>query len=121
MSPSIDARKLHLATDTDLRQLIFTHSHVLVKFVDEDCVICKALAPKMTTLANDARYTHVLFLQIDAAENPVAAKEVGFTSAPFVAAYGHARMLYCESVFSQEGVENILDNYLAPDEVRVVN
>lgn len=109
-----DDRQLQEATDADLRQLIFAHSHVLVKFVDDDCLICKALAPKMTDLARDPRFAHVLFLRLDAKENPVAAREVGFTRAPFIVAYRDAHLKHCEAVFTEKRVEEILLECLSP-------
>ncbi|MBC7446565.1 MAG: hypothetical protein H7330_00725 [Hymenobacteraceae bacterium] len=97
-----------MATDADLRPLIFAHSHVLVKFADKTCLICQALAPKMTALARDPRFAHVLFPRIDAGENPVAAQEVRFTRAPFLAACRDARLEHGETVFTEARVEEIL-------------
>ena len=108
MSLFSDDRQIRAANDAELRQLIFANAHVLVKFVDDDCLICKALAPKMDALALDARFAHVLFLRIDAGESPVAAQEVGFTRAPFIVAYRDARLAHCETVFTEKRVEDIL-------------
>ena len=117
MSVFPDDRPLQEATDADLRQLIFEHPYVLVKFVDDDCLICKAIAPRLTALARDPRFAHVLFLRTNAGENPVAAQEIGFTQAPFIVAYRDGRLKHCETVFTEGRVEEILLECLAPEEV----
>lgn len=105
--------QLQEATDTDLRQLVFSNDYVLVKFVDDNCTICQALAPKLTALANDPHFAHVLFLRLNADSNPVASKEIGFTQAPFFAAYRNARLVHCETVYTEQHIKDILVTYLA--------
>ena len=105
-------RELQDATDTDLRQIVYGHRCVLVKFVDADCTVCQALAPHLTHFANDPQYAHVLFLRLNAAENPVAAKSVTFTKAPFIAAYCEGRLVNCETVLTEGRIEEILQEYL---------
>lgn len=104
--------QLQEATDTDLRQLIYSHRFVLVKYVDADCIVCQALAPHLGGFAQDPRYAHVLFLRLNAGENPVAAKSVSFTKAPFIAAYRDGRLLHCETVLTAGRIEEILREYL---------
>ncbi len=104
--------QLQEATDADLRQLIYSRHCVLVKYVDENCTVCKTLAPHLERLANDPRYIHVLFLRVNAAENPVAKASVAFTKAPFIAAYCNGRLLHCETVVTEGQVEEILQEHL---------
>lgn len=89
-----------------------------MKFVDANCTICRELAPHLRTLANDPRFAHVLFLRIDAQENPVSAKEVPFTKAPFMAAYRVGRLVHCETVFTADRIEDILTEYLCAGEAQ---
>lgn len=109
---SVQKRHLQDATDANLRQLIYSHQYVLTKFVDPDCTICERMAPHLERLAADPRFAHVLFLRIQAHENPVAVKEVSFNKAPFIATYHNGRLLHCETVFSDARVEEILLSYL---------
>ena len=113
-SSLVPHRLLQDATDTDLRQLIYSQECVLVKYVDDDCTVCKTLAPHLEQFANDPRYAHILFLRLNAAENPVAVREVEFTKAPFVAAYRNGRLMHCETVLTEQRVEKILQEYLLP-------
>ena len=100
------------ATDAELRSLIFDNKRVLVKFVDENCSICKALAPSVTSLSEQERYRHIVFLQIEAATNPVSAKEVHFTKAPFFAGYVDGMLTECGVKTTKKGVIEILEKIL---------
>ena len=104
---------IYNATDADLRQLVFQKKHVIVKFIDHNCEICKALAPSFEALAKHDRYTDVLFLKMDANENPVSRKEVQFNSAPFIATYKNGVLRDCGLVNSEEEITNLLEQLMA--------
>ncbi|MBC5772680.1 thioredoxin [Pontibacter sp. KCTC 32443] len=103
---------IHNATDADLRQLVFKKDHVIVKFIDEECKICKALAPSFESLALLPKYKEVLFLRMDAKVNPVSSKEVKFSSSPFIATYKKGILLDCGVVTDIQGITEMLDRLL---------
>lgn len=115
MSAPSTNRQLREATDADLQLLLQQNRFVLVKFVDEDCKVCLELAPRMTAIANDPQYAHVLFLRIDSGENPVSAQTVSFHQAPFIVAYQDGQLRHCETVFTEKRVRDILDTFLMPE------
>jgi thiol-disulfide isomerase/thioredoxin len=96
------------ATDNELRSIIFDNKRVLVKFIDKDCSLCKVLAPSIEALSVDPRYKQIVFLRIDAATNPVSAKEVQYTKAPFFAGYFDSTLVECGTLVSQAEVETML-------------
>ena len=96
------------ATDNELRSIIFDNKRVLVKFIDEKCSICQKLSPAVLSLSEDPRYKHIVFLRIHAATNPVSAKEVRFTKAPFFAGYVDGMLTECGVKTTKAGVEEIL-------------
>lgn len=100
------------ANDEELRMLIHTHDKVIVKFVDEQCEICKILAPKFVAMADNEKYKGVLFLRIDAKENPVSSKEVKISGTPFFAVYNNGRLIECGLVKEEEGVHAMLQHLL---------
>ena len=100
------------ATDNELRSLVFDNKRVLVKFIDAECRICKALAPELESLSEQARYSKVVFLRVDAATNPVSAEEVRFTKAPFFAAYLNGRLIECGVHTTVAEVEKMLKRSL---------
>lgn len=97
------------ATDHDLRQLIFAHPFVIVKFLDESCTFCKLLAPPYEKFSNNPKYKHILFLRIDSGENPIAKKEIGDNDMPFFNIYKAGRLIECGSFKTEEGVKALLD------------
>ena len=81
------------------------------------CALCRALVPAFEACANDLRFSPVLFLHVDAAENPVAAKAVSFISAPFVATYRAGRLLYYGTALTESWVEKLITDCLLAAEV----
>jgi len=100
------------ATDADLRRLVFERDHVIVKFIDRECAICKSLAPSFEDLSRSPIYNDVLFLRMDAKENPVSLKEVRFSKAPFIATYKKGILQECGLVSSRNEIEEMLENLL---------
>ncbi|MEJ8757268.1 protein disulfide isomerase family protein [Pontibacter sp. H259] len=100
------------ATDADLRQLVYERDHVIVKFIDQKCTICKSLAPSFEELARSSMYKQVLFLRMDAKENPVSLKEVKFSKAPFIATYKKGVLRDCGLVSSKEEILEMLERLM---------
>ncbi len=100
------------ATDHDLRQLLFTRDNVIVKFIDKDCAICQQLAPSFEELAQSPLYAEVLFLRMDARENPVSSKEVKFSKAPFIVTYKKGVIQDCGLVNTEEEINELLQKLI---------
>ena len=100
------------ATDNDLRQLIFNHPNVIVKFLDESCTFCKLLAPPFKKFSEDPRYNHISFLKINSGENPIAKKEIGYNDMSFFNIYKSGRLVECGSVKTEEGVKELLSKLI---------
>lgn len=103
---------IYSATDADLRQLVFKNDFVIVKFIDKECEICKALAPSFDTLSHQPEYANVLFLRMDAKENPVSLREVRFSKAPFIATYKKGILQDCGLVNTKEEISTMLEKLL---------
>ncbi|HEY4652492.1 MAG TPA: thioredoxin family protein [Pontibacter sp.] len=103
---------IHDASDADLRQLLYKHDYVIVKFIDKDCKVCKELAPTFEEMAGRNDYKDILFLRMDAIENPVSSKEVKFSSAPFIATYKKGLLRDCGLVSTRNEIEDMLARLL---------
>ncbi|WP_223808737.1 thioredoxin family protein [Rufibacter hautae] len=103
---------IQISSDNELRSLIFEKERVIVKFIDKDCLICKALAPSFKEFSENAMYGDITFLQMDAAENPVSSKEVKLTGTPFFAIYYKGTLRNCALLSSKEDVREFLDQLL---------
>ncbi|WP_347158845.1 thioredoxin family protein [Pontibacter chitinilyticus] len=102
------------ASDEDLRSLVYKYEYVIVKFVDEKCPVCKKLAPFYKALAEDIAYKGVLFLRMNASENPVSRNEVRLTGTPFIAIYRKGMLQECGLVKTAEELKGLLDKLLIP-------
>lgn len=98
--------------DLELRTLIHSHDQVIVKFIDDKCEICKELAPKYEEMANEKKYKSILFLRIDAKENPVSSKEVKVSGTPFFAIYKKGRLIECGLIEEASGIKHMLEQLL---------
>ncbi|MBC3540983.1 thioredoxin family protein [Rufibacter sp. H-1] len=107
---------IQTASDNELRSIIFAQERVIVKFIDADCLICKALAPSFKNFSESPIYKDVTFLQMDAAENPVSSKEVKLTGTPFFAIYYKGTLRNCALLSSEEDVREFLDQLLIAKE-----
>ncbi len=96
------------SNDNQLRKLIFENDNVIVKYTDEDCAICKLLYPSFTKFAAEPDFEHILFLRMNAKENPVSRKEVKMTGTPFFATFRKGTLLDCGIVSTEEGIKNML-------------
>ncbi|ALJ01259.1 thioredoxin [Rufibacter tibetensis] len=104
---------IQTSSDKELRNIIFQRERVIVKFIDEDCLICKALAPSFKTFSEDPTYKEVTFLQMEASENPVSSKEVKLTGTPFFAIYFRGTLRDCALLSSEAEVKKFLDRLVA--------
>ncbi|GAB3823921.1 thioredoxin family protein [Pontibacter rugosus] len=96
------------SNDNDLRRLIFDKERVVVKFVDETCPLCKALAPAFARFSTDPTFKHITFVRMNAAENPVSSKEVKMSGTPFFAIYRHATLVDCGIISTEEALKELL-------------
>lgn len=103
---------IYNATDADLRKIIFEHDRVIVKFIDAACPICEKLAPLFESLSRSDKYKSVLFLKMDAKENPVSSKEVKISGTPFIAIYKTGLLLNCGLVSDKQEIEDMLQQLL---------
>lgn len=106
-------RNLQKATDEDLRFLTYKYEYLIAKFVSEDCPVCKDLTPVFESMANDPSYKDIMFLIIDAEENPVSSREVKLSGTPFVATYKKSTLRNCRLIKDEQELKEILDELIS--------
>jgi len=97
------------SNDDDLRQLIFERDKVIAKFVDEDCAVCRQLAPSFAKFAQSPAYSDIAFVRMHASENPVSSQEVKLTGTPFFATYRNGTLRECGLVSTEAEMKALLD------------
>ena len=100
------------SNDNELRKLIFEKDKVIVKFTDDECPVCRVLAPKFENLATSPAYQHVTFVRMNARENPVSRKEVKMTGTPFFAIYSNGTLKDCGIVATEAALRDMLQQLL---------
>jgi len=101
-----EAARQHVvdADDEQLRHLIHEHMKVFAKFTSENCAICDALAPPFTKFVDDPQNVSILFVRLNADQNPVAKKMMQEKIAPFFVSYCQGRLLECDALTEEAQV-----------------
>lgn len=73
--------------DTNFEQLIKENQKVIVKYYAGWCGNCRLIAPKFKKLAEEERFSDVVFLDVDAENSPIARKAAGVDNLPFFATF----------------------------------
>ena len=100
---------VHETNDAQLPNFICKHAQVIVKFTAEDCPVCKELAPAYQELSEQERYRDIIFLKLDAEENPVTSKEVKQNGTPFIATYRNGVLKNYKLVSGENDIVIMLD------------
>ena len=103
---------VHETNDAGLPNFVCRHTQVIVKFTAEDCPICKELSPVYQELSEEERFRDVIFLRLDAEENPIACKEVKQNGTPFMVTYRNGSLVDHKLATQIEDILNILEKLL---------
>jgi thiol-disulfide isomerase/thioredoxin len=80
------------SSDSDFDEIINKSPKVVVKYYADWCGTCKLFAPKFRRLSEDARFEGVLFVEINAEENPLARKKANVNNLPFIATFENGKL-----------------------------
>jgi thioredoxin 1 len=104
---------VQISQDAALAQILKTHERVIVKFYADWCGSCKLFAPKFRRLSDQENYSGILFLDINAEENPEARKLAGVDNLPFFAGFKNGVLVEGVSTSKEEAVTALLDKLKA--------
>jgi thiol-disulfide isomerase/thioredoxin len=94
--------------DSEFLTLIANHPKVVVKYYADWCGSCRLFAPKYKKLSEKEEYTDVLFLDVNAEENPEARKFGGVNNLPFFAVIKDGNLMAGDTTAKEEGVEKMI-------------
>ncbi|UXP31537.1 thioredoxin family protein [Reichenbachiella agarivorans] len=69
-------------TDQELDAQLAAHPKAIIKYYADWCGACKLFNPKFKRLANDERFSDVVFLNVNAENNPEARGKAGVSNLP---------------------------------------
>ncbi|MDC0468025.1 thioredoxin family protein [Bacteroidia bacterium] len=79
--------------DKDFSDSLSANDKVVVKYFANWCGSCKLFSPKYKRLSNDDRFSDVIFLDVNAEDNPVARKLGGVDNLPFFAVFKNGELV----------------------------
>jgi thioredoxin 1 len=100
-------------TDAFLFLQVAENDLVILKYHTDDCGrVCMDFIPIYEELSNDSRYSKVIFLTINAENNPVAKRRILDRQQPVITIYSKGRLLDSRHTATKEGVEALLQELL---------
>lgn len=99
---------VQIATDSDFKDLISGHDKVVVKYFADWCGSCRLFAPKFRRLSDDERFTDVLFLDVNAEQNPAARKAANVSNLPTFATFRNGELQQSVATTREEAVVEMI-------------
>jgi len=79
--------------DTAFTSVLANNAQVVVKYYADWCGSCKLFAPKYKGLSNEAEFTNVTFVEVNAEYSPAARQAGGVSNLPFIATFRNGRLV----------------------------
>lgn len=101
-------------TDASLFLQVAGNDRVILKYHTDDCGDpCINFRPIFKELSEDPKYKDIVFLVIDADENPMAKKRILAKHQPMITIYLNGKLLDSRHAATKEGVMVLLDELLS--------
>lgn len=97
-------------TDTEFNNMIENHEKVVIKFYANWCGICRLFTQKFTKISNKQEYKNILFLMVNAEENPEARRFANVTDLPFFATIQNGKIVDTICSSKEEKLQQILNS-----------
>lgn len=98
------------ANDDTVRDHIGSNSCVFVTYMSPSCHVCQSLMPSIQKLSIQPSYENIVFVEIDADENPVAKIEMQEKQLPFIVTYKDGLLIDCATVSTEYDILEKLKN-----------
>lgn len=100
---------VHKTDDQGLQNLLKSHPKIVIKFYANWCGICRLFAPKFNKISNKVQHADLLFVEINAEENPWARNFVNISNLPFLTTISNEQVLEASSTSKLEYLENMIE------------
>jgi thiol-disulfide isomerase/thioredoxin len=100
-------------SDSFLFLQVAEHDRVILKYHTDECGgPCVKFIPVFKELSKDPKYKEVVFLVIDADNNPKAKERILDKKQPVITIYYKGKLLNSRHASTKEGVEELLEDLL---------
>ncbi len=99
---------VQVVNDTEFKDLISSHSKVVVKYQADWCGNCKLFAPKYKRVSNEEEHADKLFLDVNAEQNPEARKLAGVDNLPFLAVFKDGQLVEGSASNKEEYLRSLM-------------
>ncbi len=100
---------VEIKTDADFDSAIKANEKVIVKYYADWCGSCRLFSPKFKRLSEDARFSNVTFLDVNAEKSPEARKLAGVSNLPFFAVFKGGELLSALPTSKEESVVELIE------------
>jgi thiol-disulfide isomerase/thioredoxin len=97
-----------LVTDENFEELIKSNPKVVVKYFADWCGSCRLFAPKFKRLSNEEKNQHIVFLDINAENNPKARSMSDVKNLPTFAIFENGQFVEAVSTNKEETVVELI-------------
>ncbi|MFN3952037.1 MAG: thioredoxin family protein [Thermaurantimonas sp.] len=98
-----------IANDENFNQLLSENEKVVVKYYADWCGACKMFAPKFRRVSEEDQYKNVLFVDVNAEENPNARHAAGVDNLPFLAIFKNGKLIEGSASGKEEYLKKLLE------------
>lgn len=95
--------------DADFKNELNQHPLVAIKYFAEWCGSCKLIAPKYRRLSDDARFSNIRFLEVDAEVNEEVRKSANVDNLPYFAIFKDGVFVDGTATSKEEKIVELLD------------
>jgi thioredoxin 1 len=97
-----------ISEDSNFLQELSNNEKVVVKYYADWCGSCKLFSPKFKRLSEDERFKDIVFLDINAEQNPEARKLASVDTLPFFAIFKKGELIDKISTSKEDVFINLL-------------
>lgn len=84
---------VQVVNDSEFKEVLANNSKVVVKYQADWCGNCKLFAPKYKRVSNEEANADMVFLDVNAEQNPEARKLAGVDNLPFLAVFKDGQLV----------------------------
>lgn len=98
------------STDADFNKILADNKIVIVKYQADWCGSCKLFAPKFNRVSNEEEMSDVVFVDINAENNPEARKIAAVDNLPFLAIFKDGKLQEGSATSKEEYLRKMIEN-----------